>query len=57
MGGNAQIFLEQQAVIWKDSFRYLGIDFKCNVSFEVDVAPDRKKIYAATTLLLKVEVL
>ena len=25
------------------SFRYLGIDFKCNVSIEVDVAPVRKK--------------
>ena len=44
---NARIFLEQQAVIWKDSFRYLGIDFKCNVNIEVDVAPVRKKFYAA----------
>ena len=35
---NARIVLEQQAVIWKDSFRYLGIDFKCNVNIEVDVA-------------------
>jgi len=55
---NAQIFLEQQAVIWKGSFRYLGIDFKCNVSIEVDVAPVRKNFMLhVTTLLLKVEVL
>ena len=46
----AQVFLEQQAVIWKDSFRYLGIDFKCNVSIEVDVTMLLrlyKEIYAA----------
>ena len=55
---NAQIFLEQQAVIWKDSFRYLGIHFKCNVSTEVDVGPVRKNIMLhVTTLFLKVEVL
>jgi len=36
---NAQLFLEQQVVTWTDRFRYLGIDFNCKHTVEVDVAP------------------
>ena len=44
---NAQIFLEQQAVVWTERFRYLGTDFNCKDNIEVDVASVRKNFYAA----------
>jgi len=49
---NARIFLEQQVVTWTDRFRYLGIDFNCNDTIEVDVAPVRKNFYAACNNLI-----
>jgi len=44
---NAHLFLNQQLVMWTDKFRYLGVQFLCGNTIEVDVVPVKRPFYAA----------
>ena len=40
---SAHLFLNQQPVMWTDEFRYLGVQFLCGNTIEVDVVPVKRQ--------------
>ena len=40
---SAHLFLNQQPVMWTDKFRYLGVQFLCGNTIEVDVVPVKRR--------------
>jgi len=49
---SAHLFLSQQPVMWTDKFRYLGVQFLCGNTTEVDVVPVKRQFYAACNSIL-----
>jgi len=48
----AHLFLNQQPVMWTDTFRYLGVQFLCGNTIEADVVPVQRQFYAACNSIL-----
>jgi len=49
---SAHLFLNQQPVMWTDKFRYLGVQFLCGNTIEVDVVPVKRQFYATCNSIL-----
>jgi len=49
---SAHLFLNQQPVMWTNKFRYLGVQFLCGNTIEVDVVSVKRQFYAACNSIL-----